>query len=54
MAGLVPVVVENIIAGDEVRTNVVAIEKTIHDLGPDNIVCIMTTTSCFAPRIPDA
>lgn len=44
---------ENVEEGDELRTNLAAVEKQIKDLGPENVVCIMTTTSCFAPRIPD-
>lgn len=23
------------------------------EVGADNILCVLTTTSCFAPRIPD-
>ncbi|KAG7153505.1 O-phosphoseryl-tRNA(Sec) selenium transferase-like [Homarus americanus] len=49
-AGLVPVVVENILEGDELRTNVAEIKRQIDVLGPDAVVAVMTTTSCFAPR----
>lgn len=52
-AGFEPVIVENVEEGDELRTDLAAVEKQIKDLGPENVVCIMTTTSCFAPRIPD-
>ena len=45
--------VENILEGDELRTNVVGISQKIVELGADNILCVMTTTSCFAPRVPD-
>ena len=51
--GFEPVIVENVVEGDELRTDLAAVEKQIKDLGPENVVCIMTTTSCFAPRIPD-
>ena len=51
--GYQPVVVENILEGDELRTNVVGISQKIVELGADNILCVMTTTSCFAPRVPD-
>lgn len=51
--GFEPVIVENVEEGDELRTDLAAVEKQIKDLGPENVVCIMTTTSCFAPRIPD-
>ncbi|KAH9503237.1 hypothetical protein Btru_068519 [Bulinus truncatus] len=52
-AGLQPVVIENILEGDELRTDIEEIQKKIRELGADNIVCIMSTTSCFAPRAPD-
>lgn len=52
-AGFEPVIVENVMEGDELRTDLAAVEKQIKDLSPENIVCIMTTTSCFAPRTPD-
>lgn len=51
--GLEPVVVENILDGEELKTDVVAIEKFVHDLKPENVVCVLTTTSCFAPRAVD-
>ncbi|WAR21169.1 SPCS-like protein [Mya arenaria] len=50
---LEPVVIENKLEGDELRTDEVAMETKIQELGPENIVCVMTTTSCFAPRAPD-
>lgn len=52
-SGFQPVVVENILEGDELRTNVAGISQKILELGADNILCVMTTTSCFAPRVPD-
>ena len=51
--GFEPVIVENVKEGDELQTDLAAIEKNIKDLGQENVLCIMTTTSCFAPRIPD-
>ena len=42
--------VENILVGDELRTDTEEIEKKITDLGSEAILCVMTTTSCFAPR----
>lgn len=53
LPGFEPVIIENILEGDELRTDLAAVEKKIKDLGSENIVCIMTTTSCFAPRTPD-
>jgi O-phospho-L-seryl-tRNASec:L-selenocysteinyl-tRNA synthase len=38
---------------DELRTDVDAILAAIRRLGAANIVCVMTTTTCFAPRAPD-
>ncbi|OQS06834.1 o-phosphoseryl-tRNA(Sec) selenium transferase-like [Thraustotheca clavata] len=49
-AGLEPVVIENIREGDELRTNLEAIEEKVKELGPENILCVLSTTSCFAPR----
>ena len=52
-SGFIPVIIENVLEGDELRTDISEIEKKIKELGEENIVCIMTTTSCFAPRVPD-
>lgn len=51
-AGLAPLVVENVLSGDSIETNVDGIEALIAEHG-DNIACVLTTTSCFAPRCPD-
>ncbi len=48
--GLEPVVVENVLEGDELRTDLCAMEKCMTDLGAENVLCVLTTTSCFAPR----
>ncbi|XP_021371974.1 O-phosphoseryl-tRNA(Sec) selenium transferase-like [Mizuhopecten yessoensis] len=52
-AGLTPVVVENRLEGDELRTDVQAVRDKVAELGADSVLCIFTTTSCFAPRAPD-
>ncbi|KAM9827825.1 O-phosphoseryl-tRNA(Sec) selenium transferase [Neosynchiropus ocellatus] len=52
-AGFEPVVVENVLVGDELRTDLDGVEKKILVLGPENILCVHSTTSCFAPRTPD-
>ncbi|XP_053716416.1 O-phosphoseryl-tRNA(Sec) selenium transferase isoform X3 [Synchiropus splendidus] len=52
-AGFEPVVVENVLVGDELRTDLDEVEKKILILGPQNILCVHSTTSCFAPRTPD-
>jgi len=46
-------VLENRLDGDELRTDVDAVRAAIDRLGSENIACVMTTTSCFAPRVPD-
>nr|XP_020486082.1 O-phosphoseryl-tRNA(Sec) selenium transferase [Labrus bergylta]XP_020486083.1 O-phosphoseryl-tRNA(Sec) selenium transferase [Labrus bergylta]XP_029132572.1 O-phosphoseryl-tRNA(Sec) selenium transferase [Labrus bergylta] len=52
-AGFEPVVVENLLEGDELRTDLEAVERQITELGAENILCVHSTTSCFAPRVPD-
>lgn len=46
-------VIENVLDGDMLRTDVSAISKKIAELGSDNVACVLTTTSCFAPRSID-
>ncbi|KAA0723950.1 O-phosphoseryl-tRNA(Sec) selenium transferase [Triplophysa tibetana] len=52
-AGFEPVVIENVLEGDELRTNLQEVERKIEELGATNILCVHSTTSCFAPRVPD-
>ncbi|XP_042668153.1 O-phosphoseryl-tRNA(Sec) selenium transferase isoform X2 [Centrocercus urophasianus] len=52
-AGFEPVVIENVLEGDELRTDIEAVEAKIKTLGAENILCVHSTTSCFAPRVPD-
>ncbi|NXN17678.1 SPCS transferase, partial [Indicator maculatus] len=52
-AGFEPVVIENVLEGDELRTDIGAVEAKIKALGAENILCVHSTTSCFAPRVPD-
>ena len=40
-------------SGDELTTDLEAIEAQIEQLGRDSVVCVATTTSCFAPRAAD-
>ena len=35
------------------RTDMSALAQTIERIGVDNIVCVLSTSSCFAPRSPD-
>jgi O-phospho-L-seryl-tRNASec:L-selenocysteinyl-tRNA synthase len=52
-AGLQCVVVPTTMQGDEVVTDIEAMEAALaeHD---EKVLAIITTTSCFAPRVPDA
>lgn len=52
-AGLVPVVVENRLEGDELRADCADITEAIERVGAENVLCVITTTSCFAPRGAD-
>ena len=38
---------------DELRTDVAAVAAAIARLGAENVLCVVTTSSCFAPRAPD-
>ena len=51
--GFEAVVIENVLEGDELRTDMETLERKIEELGAENIACVMSTTSCFAPRVPD-
>lgn len=53
-AGLQPIIIETGLSGDELRTDLVNMEAQMATLGSDNIVCVLTTTSCFAPRASDS
>ena len=46
-------VIENVLDGDMLRTDLTAISEKIAELGSDNVACVLTTTSCFAPRSID-
>lgn len=49
-AGLEPLVVENVLEGDELRTDVEAVRDAVARVGAANVAAVLTTTSCFAPR----
>jgi O-phospho-L-seryl-tRNASec:L-selenocysteinyl-tRNA synthase len=49
-ANLVPIIIDTIGQEDELHTNVGEFENQINILGAENIVAIISTTSCFAPR----
>lgn len=52
-AGLVCVVVPTSVQGDEVVTDLQAMESALEEYG-NRVLAVITTTSCFAPRVPDA
>lgn len=55
-ANLTPVIIENKPCDyDELvlSTDFEALQKKVEELGPENILCILSVTSCFAPRAPD-
>jgi O-phospho-L-seryl-tRNASec:L-selenocysteinyl-tRNA synthase len=52
-AGFTPVIIENELVGDELRTDLKALEAKINELKPEAIACIFSVSSCFAPRATD-
>ena len=52
-AGLQLIVVPNVLEGDQVRTDVDAVRAAVTSVGAENVVCVLTTSSCFAPRGAD-
>ncbi|KAI8474694.1 MAG: selenocysteine synthase [Monoraphidium minutum] len=52
-ANLVPEVVELRRDGDQLVTDLAAIEEAVGRLGPARVAAVVTTTSCFAPRACD-
>lgn len=52
-AGFESVVIENKLEGDELRTDIEAVSAKIEELGADDILAVFSTTSCFAPRVPE-
>jgi O-phospho-L-seryl-tRNASec:L-selenocysteinyl-tRNA synthase len=53
VAGLKCVVVPTRIQQDEVTTDLEAMEAALQEYG-HTVLAVITTTSCFAPRVPDA
>ena len=46
-------VVRNTLDGDELRAEVDAVARAVEEVGVENVLCVITTTSCFAPRGAD-
>lgn len=51
--GLEPIIIKNHTEGDEVVADHDQIEAAIAEHGAENILAVVITTSCFAPRAPD-
>lgn len=56
-AGMEVIIIDNIIdakiSKDELRTDINEIKHQISKYGSENILCILSTSSCFAPRAAD-
>ena len=52
-AGLQCIVIPTRIDQDAVVTDIAALERAIQTYTPARILAVITTTSCFAPRVPD-
>jgi O-phospho-L-seryl-tRNASec:L-selenocysteinyl-tRNA synthase len=52
-AGLELLVVPNTLEGDQLRADVDAVRAAVASVGADAVVCVMSTSSCFAPRGAD-
>ena len=53
-ANLKPIVVEPMVVGDEVQTDTEGIRQLMElDKDKGEILCVLSTTSCFAPRVYD-
>ena len=53
-AGLELVVVSPKLVGDQLCTDLDAVRAAVEAAGPANVCCVVTSTSCFAPRAGDA
>ena len=51
-ANLKPIWIEPVLEGEQLRTDVEAVEKALAEKG-DKVLCVFSTTSCFAPRAYD-
>lgn len=52
--GFQPIVIENRLVGDELATDLNAIVEHLDAIDVDEIACVLSVTSVFAPRSPDA
>lgn len=52
-AGLVPIIIPNTLVDDEISTNIPFLTHVMETTPPEEVLCVLSTTSCFAPRRPD-
>ena len=52
-ANLKPLVIQPEVDGEQLVTNLAEINAAIERVTPEKVLCIFSTTSCFAPRTPD-
>ena len=52
-AGFHPIIVENYLKNNEIVTDLNRLECVIQEVGSEKILGIISTTSCFAPRLPE-
>lgn len=52
-AGFEPVIITPVLNGDQLVTNAKKIEEFLQETDPSLIACVLSTTSCFAPRSCD-
>lgn len=52
-AGFEPVVIEMRLEGEQLVTDLDELARQVALLGAPAVACILTTTSCFAPRAAD-
>lgn len=48
-----PALLERDDAGDELLTDLSQLRAAMSKVGPEELLCVVSTTSCFAPRSPD-
>ncbi len=39
--------------GDALCTDLTSLSSFVSSVGPENVLAVVTTSSCFAPRVPD-
>ncbi len=52
-ANLIPIVIENIEMEHNVKSNIKEIKEKLQEFG-EKVLCVMSVTSCFAPRNSDS